>query len=116
MRLIINDILTDADKDAIAKGSGSSMIQDIFDLTDIESLRNTLSERDRHFFECLSWLIRNNKIDIKIIAPLSGEGTIWDSGGFLRPAAGSAGWDRRADDDAVCVFAGCGYYLSGLFG
>jgi len=74
MRLIINDILTDADKEAIKRGEDDSMLDDIFDLSDLESLRDTLSERDRHFFECLSWLIRNNKIEIKIIAPLSGEG------------------------------------------
>lgn len=74
MRLIINDILTDADKEAIEKGTGSSLIEEVFDLNNIESIRDTLSERDRHFFECLSWLIRNNKIDIKIIAPLTGEG------------------------------------------
>ena len=74
MRLIINDILTDADKEAIKRGEDDSMLDGIFDLSDLESLRDTLSERDRHFFECLSWLIRNNKIEIKIIAPLSGEG------------------------------------------
>ncbi len=74
MRLIINDILTDADKEAIKRGEDDSMLEGIFDLSDLESLRDTLSERDRHFFECLSWLIRNNKIEIKIIAPLSGEG------------------------------------------
>ncbi len=74
MRLIINDILTDADKEAVEKGVGNTMIEEVFDLSDIGTLRDTLSERDRHFFECLSWLIRNEKIDIKIIAPLSGEG------------------------------------------
>ncbi len=74
MRLIVNDILTDADKSAIEKGAGNSMLNSVFDLSDIETLRDTLSERDRHFFECLSWLIRNDKIDIKIIAPLSDVG------------------------------------------
>jgi superfamily II DNA or RNA helicase len=74
MRLIINDILTDADKEAVEKGVGNTMIEEVFDLSDIGTLRDMLSERDRHFFECLSWLIRNEKIDIKIIAPLSGEG------------------------------------------
>ncbi len=74
MRLIINDILTDADKEAIKRGGDDSLLNGVFDLSDIESLRDTLSERDRHFFECLSWLIRNNKIEIKIIAPSSGEG------------------------------------------
>ena len=74
MRLIINDILTEADKEAIEKGEGHSLLSDAYDLSNIEALRNTLSERDRHFFNCLSWLIRNSKIDIKIIAPVSGEG------------------------------------------
>ena len=67
MRLIINDILTDADKAAIRRGESDSLLEGIFNLEDIESLRNTLSERDRHFFECLSWLIRSGKIEIKII-------------------------------------------------
>lgn len=73
MRLIINDILTETDKDAIEKGTHSYEIE-AFDLSNLEALRDTLSERDRHFFECLSWLIRNEKIEIRIIAPVSGEG------------------------------------------
>ena len=73
MRLIINDILTESDKEAIERGKGQCMI-DAFDLNDIESLAATLSDRDRHFFNCLSWLIRNERIDIKIIAPKSGIG------------------------------------------
>lgn len=73
MRLIINDILTDADKSAIEKGTHSGDIE-AFDLSNLEVLRDTLSERDRHFFECLSWLIRNDKIEIRIITPASGEG------------------------------------------
>lgn len=73
MRLVINDILTETDKSAIEKGEDNSFIE-AFDLSNIEALRDTLSERDRHFFECLSWLIRNNRIEIKIIAPVSGEG------------------------------------------
>ena len=62
MRLLINDILTDADKEAIKKGNDDSLLEGVFDLSDIGSLRDTLSERDRHFFECLSWLIRNNNV------------------------------------------------------
>jgi len=73
MRLIINDILSVQDKYAITAGiKESSTIP--FDLTDIEHIRNTLSEKDKHFFECLSWLIANKRIDIQIIAPKSGIG------------------------------------------
>lgn len=71
--MIINDILTETDKEAIEKGTHSNEIK-AFDLSNLEALRDTLSERDRHFFECLSWLIRNEKIEIRIIAPVSGEG------------------------------------------
>lgn len=73
MRLIINDILTESDKEAIEKGKGQNIIE-TFDLNDIEALRDTLSDRDKHFFNCLSWLIRNERIEIKIIAPKSGIG------------------------------------------
>jgi superfamily II DNA or RNA helicase len=73
MRLIINDILTEQDRDAISAGIDSEDIP-FFDITDIENLKNTLCERDTHFFDCLTWLIRNNRLEIKIIAPKDGIG------------------------------------------
>ena len=60
MRLIVNDILTEEDKKAIANGELDVPIP-YFDITNIEQLKNTLSERDTHFFDCLAWLIRNNR-------------------------------------------------------
>lgn len=68
MRLIINDILSAEDKDAINRGS-SDMNIPAFDLSNLADIKATLSERDRHFFDCLAWLIRNDRIEIKIIAP-----------------------------------------------
>lgn len=68
MRLIINDILTEQDRNAILKGINTEVIP-FFDIADIENLKNSLSERDSHFFDCLAWLIRNNRLEIKIIAP-----------------------------------------------
>lgn len=67
MRLIINDILSAEDKDAINRGS-SDMNIPAFDLSNLADIKATLSERDRHFFDCLAWLIRNDRIEIKIIA------------------------------------------------
>lgn len=67
MRLIINNILSGQDKDSIIAGNTDNSTVP-FDLTNIENLRNTLSEKDKHFFECLSWLIANKHIDVKIIA------------------------------------------------
>lgn len=68
MRLIINDILTEQDRNAISAGTNTEDIP-CFDIADIENIKNTLSERDAHFFDCLAWLIRNNRLEIKIIAP-----------------------------------------------
>lgn len=73
MRLVINDILTEEDKNAISLGIGEGDIP-FFDLNNIESIKETLSERDKHFFECLAWLIRNNRVEIKIISPRDGIG------------------------------------------
>lgn len=68
MRLIINDILTEQDRNAISIGAKAEDIP-FFNIADIENLKNTLSERDAHFFDCLAWLIRSNRLEIKIIAP-----------------------------------------------
>lgn len=68
MRLIINDILTEQDRNAISTGTNMEDIP-FFDIADIENIKNTLSERDAHFFDCLAWLIRNNRFEIKIITP-----------------------------------------------
>jgi len=72
MRLIINNVLSGQDKDAIVAGLDGEF-DEPFNLTDIEALRRTLSYEDKHFFECLAWLISNKRIDIKTIAP---KGTI----------------------------------------
>ncbi|KAA6344023.1 hypothetical protein EZS27_008322 [termite gut metagenome] len=73
MRLIINNILSAQDKDTIIAGNKDNSTVP-FDITNIEQLRNTLSEKDKHFFECLSWLIANKRIDIKIITIKSEQG------------------------------------------
>ncbi len=73
MRLIINDILSEQDKQSINEGLSGNPLP-AFNLNDIESLKNTLSARDRHFFNCLAFLIRHDRIDIKVIAPVGSHG------------------------------------------
>ena len=73
MRMIINDILSKEDKEAIKNGMNDTNIE-TFNLNDIEQLKTTLSERNKHFFECLSWLIRHNRLDIVIISPKNKDG------------------------------------------
>ena len=73
MRLIINNILSSQDKNAIISGTTENPAT-IFNLSDITTLKNTLSENDKHFFDCLAWLISEKKIEIKIIVPKDTEG------------------------------------------
>lgn len=73
MRLIINNILSTQDKNAIIAGSTKNPVT-VFDLNDISTLKNTLSENDKHFFDCLAWLISEKRIEIKVISPKDTEG------------------------------------------
>ena len=73
MRLIANNILTSQDKQAIIDGQ-TFKIHNYYNLSDIASIQETLSKRDRHFFECLSYLISNNRLELVIIEPKDGVG------------------------------------------
>ena len=73
MRLIANNILTPQDKQAIIDGQ-TFKIHNYYNLSDIASIQETLSKRDRHFFECLSYLISNNRLELVIIEPKDGVG------------------------------------------
>ena len=93
MRLIINDILTENDKNAIAKGVNPNTDLPYFDLLDIENIYETLSERDKHFFDCIAWLIRNNRIEIKIISPQNGLGISHTKSGVFYDGINVVGFD-----------------------
>ena len=92
MNLIVNDILTEQDKTAIANGKLDTPIP-FFDISDIENLKNTLSERDAHFFECLAWLIRNNRLEIRIVAPKDGIGISHTKTGVFSDGVNKVGFD-----------------------
>ena len=73
MSLIINNVLTTQDKEAIVNGCRHSIIK-TYDLSDIHNIHETLSKRDKHFFECLSYLIRKSRLDVVVIEPKDGLG------------------------------------------
>ena len=73
MRLVINHIVSEKDKDAINKGVNGDII-DCFDLSNFEELRKTFDEYQEQFFECLAYLIYNKRIDIRIIKPKNTNG------------------------------------------
>ena len=74
MRAIINNILSEQDKKAIANGQNKESFSTIYNFDDIKKLHQSLDEYGKHFFECFSWLIANDRIEIKIIKPKGGKG------------------------------------------
>lgn len=103
MRLIINHIVSDEDKEAISKGIKGGIIE-CFDLTNFEELRKTFDEYTRQFFDCLAFLIYDHRIDIRIIRPRNKKGIAHTKSGQFR------------DGDSVTSFTGsANFTISGLF-
>ena len=98
MRMVINDILSLYDRQAIMAGESDVAIP-YFDLQNLQEIKNTLSERDRHFFECLAWLIRNERLELRIVVPKDGEGIAHSKCGMF-----SDGLNRIAFDGS-CNFS-----------
>ena len=92
MRLIINDVLSEEDRNAIVVGE-SEVNTPYFDLNAIDCISYTLSKRDKHFFECLSWLIKNERIEIKIITPKVGNGIAHSKCGMFSDGISKVAFD-----------------------
>ena len=68
MRMAINQIVSRKDKMAIVAGENGNV--DLpFDITNIHELRKSIDEYGDHFFRCLSYLIQEHRIQIRIIKP-----------------------------------------------
>lgn len=73
VRLIINNVLSQTDKEVFESINATN--EDLeFDLDDFVKLKKTLSTYDKHFFECLKFLIQHNRIEFKIISPKDSDG------------------------------------------
>lgn len=103
MRLIINQIVSKSDKDAISKGINGGII-DCFDLTDFDALCKTFDAYQKQFFDCLAFLIYSKRIDIRIIKPRNRKGIAHTKSGQFR------------DGDSITSFTGsANFTISGLF-
>lgn len=77
VRIIINDVLSIEDKEAVEKGIKNEV--DIVEekvLSDIKKLSETFSKRNIHFFKCLSYLISKNRIEFIATTPSDEKGGI----------------------------------------
>ena len=103
MRLVINHIVSDEDKQAISNGTQGNVVG-TFDLSDFAALRQTFDEYQQQFFDCLAFLIQNKRIDIRIIKPLDKDGISHTKSGQFR------------DGDSITSFTGsANFTISGLF-
>lgn len=92
MRMIINDILSNEDASVISAAHDGHDLP-YFDLGNLEELSYTLNKRDRHFFECLAWLIRNDRIEIKVIRMVNGRGIAHTKCGIFSDGLNKIGFE-----------------------
>jgi superfamily II DNA or RNA helicase len=103
VRLIVNNILSEKDRDTIKKGLDIEDHSTGYDITNIARLKETLDEYGTHFFECLAWLIANRRIQIKIVKPKSGKGISHYKSGMFSDGK-----------DQVCFKGSCNFTAYGL--
>lgn len=92
MRMVVNNILSQEDRDAVKAGREGNVQNNAIDLADIKQLKRSLDDYGKHFFECLAWLIANEKIQIKIIRPKSGKGIAHYKSGIFCDESNSVGF------------------------
>lgn len=103
MRLIINQIVSSKDKQAIRDAEEGNFI-DCVDLSNFETLRTTFDEYQEQFFNCLSYMIAHNTIDIRIIKPQTKTGIAHTKSGQFR------------DGDSITSFTGsANFTVSGFY-
>lgn len=106
MRIIINDTLSMQDKEAFQKGIESTpdeLIEKAI-VEDVAKLAKTLSTYDKHFFNCLSWLIATKRLDFIAITPAQNSvgiahykfGIFKDTKGNKIAFSGSANFSNQA--------------------
>lgn len=102
MRMVINHLLSEKDKEAVSNANSGSSLK-VFDLSDVVSLGKVLDDYDRHFFECLAYLISEKRIEIKVIKPKNGKGIAHYKSGVFTDG-----------HDTVGYKASCNFTLYGL--
>ena len=92
MRAVINNVLSEEDKKAIAKGQEKEAFSTVYNFNNVKELKASLDEYGKHFFECFAWLIANDRIEIKIIKPKDGKGISHYKSGVFSDGANTIGF------------------------
>ncbi len=102
MKMVINHLLSAKDKEALEKAN-QEPIDKVFDLSDVVSLGRVLDDYDVHFFECLTYLISEKRIKIKVLKPKNGKGIAHYKSGVFNDGQNYVGYK-----------ASCNFTLYGL--
>ena len=103
VRIVANHILSKQDKEAILAADSGDFDSSIIDLTDIKNLVSNLDEYGTHFFNCISYLIANKRIELVLVSPKEGHGiSHYKSGAF------------HDGTDTIGFTASCNFTYSGL--
>lgn len=92
LRMLINDVLSENDKQAILQGQFGMVNPDVINLADLDGLRRSLDAYGQHFFECLAWLVAHDRIQIKVIRPKDGSGIAHYKSGIFSDGIHSVGF------------------------
>ncbi|MGI6231622.1 MAG: DEAD/DEAH box helicase family protein [Prevotella sp.] len=102
-RMVINQVVSKRDKDAIIEGEHGDVI-DCVNIEDFEELRKTFDAYQEQFFRCLAYLISKRRIQIEIIKPHSKIGIAHTKSGQFR------------DGEMTIAFTGsANFTVNGLF-
>lgn len=89
MRIVANDVLSENDANAIKNAETLNANSKLIDLKNIKSMRYSLDEYNNHFFNCISWLIANNRIKIVLIKPKNSKGIAHYKSGVFYDSCGN---------------------------
>lgn len=73
-RFVINNILSEHDKEAILKGENTSEPVFDFSINNYTALKESLDTEGVHFFNCLAWLISTKRVEIVSVKPKNEKG------------------------------------------
>jgi superfamily II DNA or RNA helicase len=104
VRMVINNILSPQDKEVLTRVEDGYNYQIPFDLTDFVELKSRLDDYDLHFFQCLGWLIQNNRIDIQVIRPLAKRGISHYKCGVFSDGVNQVGFSGSCNFTAFGLF------------
>ncbi len=97
VRLVINNVLSQNDKDALNLAEEGYTNDTRLDFSNINTLHKSLNENGKHFFECLSWLIAKKRIQLKIIRPKDGRGISHYKSGLFFDGKDYVGYDASCN-------------------